>query len=151
MSANMFKEYLTSHNIKDIQPIELKESTHTAEEAAKANGVKVSNIVKSLFLISDINKIIALVPGDKRIDIEKLDLELGAKYKMADADTVKHLTGYSIGGVPPFGHKNSFSTYIIEGFDKESELVAAGGSSITVFRVKYDRLVELCDAKELSI
>ena len=109
------------------------------------------NIVKSLFLTSDVDEIIVLVPGDRRLSLDDLSKYLGVDYEMADADTVKMYTGYSIGGVPPFCHSQKFCTYIITGFDKESELVAAAGSSRTVFKTSYQELVDLCDAVEVDI
>lgn len=151
MSAKVFKRFIEENGISSIVPVELEESTRTAQEAADANGVKVSNIVKSLFLVSEEQQIIVLVPGDRRLDLEGLSSKLGSKFRMADADTVKKLTGYSIGGVPPFGHKKRFLTYIVEGFDKGTQLIAAAGSSNTVFKVDYDVLVGLCEGIELSI
>lgn len=151
MSFRRFQEYLDDKGFEHINPLELDKATHTAEDAARVNDVQVSNIVKSLFLVSDVDEIIVLVPGDRKLDIEKLSEHLGVPYNMSDADTVKDLTGYSIGGVPPFGHKQKFCTYIVKGFDRKTELLAAAGSSNTVFKTDYKTLTEICDAVELPI
>lgn len=151
MAAKAFKDYLIANQIDDVDPVEMDRSTHTAQEAAEVNNVKVSNIVKSLFLVSDVDEIVVLVPGDRRLEIRSLSEKLGIDYSMANADIVKQHTGYSIGGVPPFGHKQRYCTYVINGFDKNGELVAAAGSANTVFRITYKRLMELCDAVELDI
>ena len=37
---------------------------------------------------------------------------LGEKLKRPDADAVRALTGYAIGGIPPFGHASPLATYM---------------------------------------
>ncbi len=88
-----------------------------------------------------------LVPGDVRIDFEKVNVILGGEYRMSTPEEAKRVTGYSIGGIPPFGHIENLKTYIYPGFDKSIELIAAGGSSKDTFKVSYDRLVEISKAK----
>ena len=40
---------------------------------------------------------------------------LGEKLKRPDADAVRALTGYAIGGIPPFGHDTPLATYMDRG------------------------------------
>jgi prolyl-tRNA editing enzyme YbaK/EbsC (Cys-tRNA(Pro) deacylase) len=153
MSVKNFKDYLNSNNL-EIQVIESDQPTHTAEQAAQVHAVPVSNIVKSLLVVCENTSLegdeksffMILVPGNLRLDLEKwskkLCKSLGGRLKMASPDDVKEITGYSIGGVPPFGHKTPIETYIDEGFNRSQELVAAAGSANAVFRISYDGLKE---------
>lgn len=160
MAVETFINSMKDLRISDVEVIESDNSTHTAQQAAEVHGVPVSNIVKSLLICGASKGIVTvevletpvltdkfymiLVPGDKRLDIEawanRLKLE---NARMANADEVKSVTGYSIGGVPPFGHLHPITTYIEEGFDKEIELVAAAGSANSVFKITYKRLEEI--------
>lgn len=146
MAVDQFKDYLNAHNIKDIDVLTADRSTHTAQEAADFHNVPVSNIVKSILVTDVSNFIMLLVPGDVRIDFEKLNGILAGDYRMSTADEAKRVTGYSIGGIPPFGHLVKLRTYIYPGFDKSIGLIAAGGSSKDTFKVTYDRLVEISEA-----
>lgn len=130
---NLFEQYIKKNSI-DIQLIETTEPTRTALQAAIAHSVPVSNIVKSLVVKKGDNFELYLVPGDRRLDLEKMDAE------MANAQEVKNVTGYTIGGVPPFGHKTKLITHIMDGFNTKEELVAAGGKPNIVFKLSLEEL-----------
>lgn len=132
MSVEYFKKQLRNKGIS-LEIILSKEDTHTAIQAAEVHKVPVSNIVKSLLVKNDEYYEIHLVPGDKRLELKK-------NTRMANAEEVKEITGYSIGGVPPFGHKEKIDIVMEEGFDKESLLVAAAGSANSVFKISFDEL-----------
>ena len=134
---NRFEQYLKQNKISDISIITSEEDTNTAEQAANTHNVPVSNIVKSLVVKTDNEFVLYLVPGDKRLDMERVG------GRMANAEEVKEITGYSIGGVPPFGHTTKLKTYIVDGFNKDEIVVAAGGKPNTVFKIALKRLKEL--------
>jgi prolyl-tRNA editing enzyme YbaK/EbsC (Cys-tRNA(Pro) deacylase) len=143
MAVKDFKTFLEANNL-DIQIIETTDATKTAAEAAQVHGVPVSNIVKSLLLKVDDSFKLFLTPGDRRVDMEKVKKDFGAsQVRMADADEVKEMTGYSIGGVPPFGHPKRIETHIVDGFDDSIELVAAAGSGNSVFRITMSALKDI--------
>lgn len=81
--------------------VEQSASTHTAQEAADAVGATVGAIVKSLVFVADDSPILVLVSGPNRVNSVALGERLGLTLQKADADTVKAVTGFSIGGVPP--------------------------------------------------
>lgn len=147
MAVSTFKEYMGQHSLQ-FEVLETSADTHTAQQAADVHGVPVSNIVKSLLLCHESENgkrfFLVLTPGDVRLDIEKWSSRLAVTpLRMANADEVKATTGYSIGGVPPFGHSTKIETYIEDGFDGEIELVAAAGSANSVFKISLNQLREL--------
>jgi prolyl-tRNA editing enzyme YbaK/EbsC (Cys-tRNA(Pro) deacylase) len=143
MSVELFRDFLKKHNL-DVEIVESRQSTSTAKEAAEAQGVPVSNIVKSLVVKANGEFFVCLCPGDRRLDFEALRRSLGKKeIRMATAAEVKEATGHSIGGVPPFGHKNILKTIIIEGFDKNQYLWAAAGAANANFRTTFSELEEV--------
>lgn len=140
MATQTFKNYLEKNNL-DIKVIETTQPTRTAQEAADTHGVPVSNIVKSLLVKVDEEFKLFLVPGDKRLDLEDLKKRFNTEnIRMATADEVKEVTGFSIGGVPPFGHTNPIPTYIEEGFDENKAIAAAAGSGNSVFKTTLSNL-----------
>ena len=83
--------------------IEQVSESATASAAADAIGSTLGQIVKTLALVADGSPLVALVPGDRRIDTGKVARLMGARrVKIADADTVVELTGFAPGGVAPF-------------------------------------------------
>src|SRR5688500_2696629 len=99
----------------EIDPVTFAETTKTADDAARAIGCDVAQIVKSLIFQSEGRPILFLVSGANRLDLRRAaaaaDVPTLGK---ADADLTKRATGFSIGGVPPFGHSTDVPIYIDE-------------------------------------
>ena len=78
-------------------------------DASKALGVPVGAIVKTLIFIiqndEGVTPIVCLISGDMLCDTSQISqvLNIDGKVKRPAADTVKDITGYSIGGVSPIG------------------------------------------------
>lgn len=82
---------------------EFKEGTPTADDAARAAGAPVDQIVKSLVFSCDGRAIVVMVPGDRRADTAKIAAVAGCdRVKGVGADAVEELTGFPAGGVAPF-------------------------------------------------
>lgn len=86
----------------EVRPRAFVEHTRTADDAARAIGVEVAQIVKSLVFLADGSPVVALVGGDRRLDEAKLATAAGASdARRATAEQVRESTGYPIGGIPP--------------------------------------------------
>ena len=145
------RRYLAENGI-DTEIVTFDDSTHTAEMAASALGTNVGNIVKSLLLLADGEPVLVLCPGDRKVDARKVMKEVGArKVKMADADTIKDLTGFSIGGVPPVALKRTFPTLIDRSFLDRDIVYAGAGSSNAMFRISSSELIRLTGGKVTDI
>ena len=120
------------------------EGTKTAEDAAAAIGCDVSAIVKSLVFTVDGEPVVALVPGDLRLDTVKLASAAGGtRAARADLDVVRDATGYAAGGTPPFGHATQLRVFADPALKRNDPVWAAAGTPTTVFPlsiVDLDRL-----------
>jgi Cys-tRNA(Pro) deacylase len=134
-----------------VEILEFEETTRTAQDAANAIGkhpsgigCQVAQIVKSLLFVVDGQPVMALVSGANRLDERKLATLRGVsrkKIKRADADTAKAITGFSIGGVPPFGHTSRLPVYVDEDLTRFEVVWAAAGTPFAVFAITPDDLV----------
>jgi len=127
------------------------QSTHTAQEAADAVGAPVGAIVKSLLFSSGDDVVLVLASGPNRVNQETLAERLGVVLGKADADTVKQATGYSIGGVPPFGHPTPLRTVMDEDFFAFDQVWAAAGSASAVFPLTPQELERLSGATVMPV
>ena len=128
----------------ELELREFPEGTRTAEDAARAIGVEVGQIVKSLVFTLDGGLVMALVSGRNRLDEGRLAAILGGSVVgRADATGVREATGYAIGGVPPFGHPSRLPTAIDEDLLDYDEVWAAAGTPRDVFAVDPAELVRL--------
>jgi Cys-tRNA(Pro) deacylase len=126
----------------EVELREFSEGTRTAEDAARAIGVEVGQIVKSLVFTLDGSLVLALVSGRNRLDEARLARVLGgSEVGRADAAGVRRATGFAIGGVPPFGHPASLATAIDEDLLTYDEVWAAAGTPRDVFAITPADLV----------
>ncbi|HEY8588401.1 MAG TPA: YbaK/EbsC family protein [Naasia sp.] len=126
-------------------------TAHTAADAAAALGVPVAAIVKSLVFLAGDEPVLVLASGPNRVDPARAGKAFGAPLRKADAATVKAATGYSIGGVPPFGHPTPLPTLIDEDLLAQPELWAAAGTANAVFPIAPDRLVAVTGGRVLRV
>lgn len=122
---------------------EFTESTRTAADAANAIGCTVAQIVKSLLFIVEGEPVMALVSGANQLDEKKLAAHCNTsrkKVKRADAETAREVTGFAIGGVPPFGHLRRLPVYIDQDFLQFEIIWAAAGTPNAVFAITPEDL-----------
>ena len=82
---------------------QFSEGTPTAADAARAAGAKLEQIVKSLVFLCDGRYVLAMIPGDKRADADRIAAAVGAKRaRVAGAEQVEDATGFTPGAVAPF-------------------------------------------------
>lgn len=120
----------------DLEISEFPEGTKTAADAAAAIGCEVAAIVKSLVFTVAGEPVVALVPGDRRLDPESLSrLAGGGKVERASLETVREATGYAAGGTPPFGHSAPLRIFADSSLRRHDPVWAAGGTPSTVFPI----------------
>jgi prolyl-tRNA editing enzyme YbaK/EbsC (Cys-tRNA(Pro) deacylase) len=82
---------------------EFAEGTPTAQDAAKAVGCELRQIVKSLVFTCGPRNVLVLVPGDRRADARKVAAAAGCeKARVAGSELVVEATGFEPGAVAPF-------------------------------------------------
>ncbi len=127
----------------------LPDSARSAGEAAAALGVEQRAIVKSLvFQGRDSGRpVLALIGGTSRVDTERLAQEIGERVQRADADWVRQVTGFAIGGIPPIAHAQPILTIADPSLVSEPELWAAAGTPHAVFPLRGAELAALTGAR----
>lgn len=122
--------------------IEFEKLTRTAQEAAAALGCEIGQIAKSIvFKAEGGNPVLVVASGVNRIDEQKINSEIGEKVFKADAEYVRKMSGYVIGGVPPWGHKTKPITIIDSDLARYDHIYAAAGKNNAVFELTFDDLV----------
>ena len=125
--------------------------TRTAVDAAHAVGCDVGQIVKSLVFVAAGRPVVALVSGANRLDERRLGAAAGEPVEKAGADVVRSATGYSIGGVPPFGHATEVPVFMDRDLLQHSVVWAAAGRPDSVFEIEPERLRELSQAMVVDL
>jgi prolyl-tRNA editing enzyme YbaK/EbsC (Cys-tRNA(Pro) deacylase) len=133
--------------------IVLERLATTAQMAADALGVEVGRIVKSLvFRGSQSGRAyLLLVSGANRVHEKRTGRLIGEGLERSDADFVKLHTGFSIGGVSPFGHPAPLATYIDESLLAFETVWAAAGNPRSVFEITGPDLIRTTGGRSIVV
>ena len=125
-----------------VEPDEHAAGSRTAQDAAAAIGCPLGAIVKSLVFRVDDEVVVALVSGANTLDEDALARAAGGRAAgRVDADPVREVTGFPVGGVPPFGHRSELRVFVDEDLLAFDRVHAAAGTPATTFAVAPSDLV----------
>jgi prolyl-tRNA editing enzyme YbaK/EbsC (Cys-tRNA(Pro) deacylase) len=92
-----------------------------------------------------------LVSGSNRLNETGVAAILGEALTRPDADYVREVTGFAIGGVPPFAHASPMQVFIDEDLVRFETVWAAAGTPRAVFAVSPSALVKALGAKVIKV
>jgi Cys-tRNA(Pro) deacylase len=133
------------------------ETTHTAADAARVVGAEIAQIVKSLVFVvagedGELEPIVCLVSGANRVDMERLAAVVGRRdVRRATAREADELTGFTIGGIPPFGHASPLATYVDADLLQYDVVWAAAGTPFAVFSVTPKALARAVQGRVVPV
>jgi prolyl-tRNA editing enzyme YbaK/EbsC (Cys-tRNA(Pro) deacylase) len=134
--------YLNEKGI-EARVVTLDESTRTSQLAADALGCTVAEIAKSIVFRAGEGAVVVVISGDRRVDAKKVSAQMGVKVGNADADAVKALTGYVIGGVPPFPHDAGVKVLLDGSLARFERVWAAAGTPNSVMNLSVENLKDI--------
>ena len=134
----------------DVEVTTLERPTRTVQEAASAVGCQEKEIAKSIVFVCDGDPILVLASGAHRIDQDKVaDILDCAEVRQATPDEVRVATGFSVGGVAPFGH--DLPVIVDETLLAHDQIWAAGGDGNTLFCVQPGKLSDCIGARVADV
>ena len=132
----------------------LSESARSAAEAAAALGIEVGQIASSIiFKLPNEAPLLVITSGRHRVDTELVAKELSVdNLARVDADYVKKLSGFSIGGVSPLGWISKPEIILIDEALSDYDVVwAAAGHPHAVYPTTYDELIQCTGAQPMIV
>ncbi len=145
------QQVLNSYD-KSIKISILKNTARTALDASINLNCKVGSIVKSLMLRKKNSFFLCLISGDRRCSLNKLKKLIKIKdICLANAEDVKKITGFTIGGVAPVGLINSLEVLIDNKLGRFEYVYAAAGHPHAIFKIRYNDLVNITSGKVMDI
>jgi prolyl-tRNA editing enzyme YbaK/EbsC (Cys-tRNA(Pro) deacylase) len=131
---------------------EFPAGTPTAEEAARAAGCKLEQIVKSLVFVCDGAYVLVLVPGDRRADERKVAAEMDARaVRVARANEVVDATGFEPGAVAPFPRRDVIAALIERTLLQHTEVWIGAGSPAHMAALAPSDLQRLAGARAADL
>lgn len=150
MPANNVVRLLESRRI-DFQVFETPIEELGAQGTADFLGVPVSLVYKTIVIKREKTgkPILAIVPGDSKVDLKLLASFLGEKkLLLTTKDEAEKLTGLQTGGISPFALINrGFSMVLDESASSHESIHVSGGMRGLNLKMKVKDLLELTNAK----
>ena len=152
-AVKRFKEAADSLGVKGEINI-LADTARTAIDAANGLGIEVGQIASSLiFKLPSGNPLLIITSGRHRVDTELGAKNLNiAELGRADANYVKEVSGYSVGGVSPIGWISTPEMTLIDEALNDYEVVwAASGHPHAVYPTSYTELIACTGATPMVV
>ena len=122
----------------------------TAAEAAAAVGCEIDQIAKSMLFAHEgapDRLTLLLTAGGNQVHAERAARTVGHGLVRADADTVRRVTGFAVGGVAPIGHLSPVEAFLDPRLADFPVVWAAAGTPRHVFPIAPDTLLRLTGAR----
>ncbi|CAN2192737.1 EbsC Uncharacterized conserved protein [Candidatus Nanopelagicaceae bacterium] len=132
----------------------LAETARTAIDAANGLGIEVGQIASSLiFKLPSGNPLLIITSGRHRVDTDLVAKNLGiTELGRADANYVKEVSGYSVGGVSPIGWTSQPEVTLIDQALNDYPVVwAASGHPHAVYPTSFDELIACTGATPMVV
>lgn len=132
----------------------LSQHTLTVSDAAQALGVDSDQIIKSLvFLVKD-EPLLVINNGLARVDQRKVATWLGVgrkQVKFASPERALEITGYVVGSMPPFGHRQKLPTFVDPAVVKQEVIFGGGGEVNAMMRLTPAELLRVTEGEVVAV
>ena len=153
LTSESLQQYIDSGGI-DAQIVPLDAHTATVNDAARALGVATEQIIKSLVFMVAGEPLLVISNGTARVDRRKLATHLGigrGRVKFASADQTVEITGYVVGSMPPFGHRQVLKTLVDPAVTRLETVYGGGGAVDAMLRLTTTELLRVTGAEVVAI
>jgi len=128
-------------------PLEMAAETRTAAQAAAAAGCVLDQIVKSIIFGGASGLYLFLTAGGNQVDNARASALAGEALGRADANQVRAVTGFAIGGVSPLGHLTPLPLWMDPALLAFPQVWAAAGTPRHIFAIPPGQLQRITGAK----
>jgi len=147
MSIEKVRDYFKKYK-KEKEIIELKESSATVADAAKALKTTEGEIAKTLSFLVDNKPILIVVEGTAKISNSLFKNYFHEKAHMIPFDDVEKYIGHAPGGVCPFAINDGVVVYLDESLKVHEYVYPACGSGNSAIKLSISELEKYSNYKE---
>ncbi|GAB4457105.1 MAG: YbaK/EbsC family protein [Anaerolineae bacterium] len=152
-SSQTLQQYINRHRIAaTILP--MAEHTLTVPDAARALQVDEEQIIKSLVFVANGEPLLVINNGTARVDRRKVAQRLGVnrkKLKFATPEQALEITGYVVGSMPPFGHRQPLTTFVDPAIAQLEAIFGGGGDIDAMMRLTPAELLRVTNGELLEV
>ncbi len=147
------QQFIEAHRI-EATILPMNGHTPTVSDAARELNVSAGQIIKSLVFMNAEIPLLVINNGLSRVDRKKLASHLGVgrkKVKFASADQALAITGFVVGSMPPFGHRQTLRTLVDPAVLALDTIYGGGGAIDAMMRLTPRELLRVTGAETVPI
>jgi Ala-tRNA(Pro) deacylase len=137
MPVRKLREFLDSNGVKYVTIIHSR--AYTAQEIAARAHISGKELAKTVILKLDGNLSMAVLPGSRKVDLDRLkgiagasDVQLASEKEFQDA-----FPDCEVGAMPPFGNLYGMTVFSDESLREDEEIAFNAGSHTELIRLPY--------------
>lgn len=153
LTSTNLQDYIDTHQIK-ATILSMDEHTLTVPDAAQALNVAPEQIIKSLVFMAHGEPLLVINNGTAKVDRKKVAKRLGVsrkKLKFATPEQALEITGYIVGSMPPFGHRQQLQTFIDPAITELDTIFGGGGDIDAMMRLTPNELLRVTGGEVLAV
>jgi len=153
LNADDLQSFLQANGIS-AEIMRLPVLTPTVETAALAVGAQAQQIVKSILFLIDDQPVLAITCGTAYVERRVIaDLySVGKKrVKLASPGEVIRLSGYEVGAMPPFGHRQPLRSLLDKHVLESAVVFAGGGAENALMRISPQEILRVSKAQVMDL
>jgi prolyl-tRNA editing enzyme YbaK/EbsC (Cys-tRNA(Pro) deacylase) len=147
------RNYMQGQGIEG-ELLSLNVPTPTVEAAAQAVNARPEQIIKSILFMVDDQPVLAIACGKSNIGRRAIADLYGVgkkRVKLASPQIVLEISGYEVGAMPPFGHRQTLTTLIDPRVLDSSQAYAGGGAENVLVHLNPQEILRVTKAKILDL
>lgn len=144
---------LLDRNSISYRLLMLPKAAYTVDDVVRLAGVNVEEICKTMLIVSkdSTQSFIVVVPGNRKVNMKKLERIVGKKLRFARLNEIKETTGYELGALPPYCHKKRLATFVDADLMKQSRINFGTGIHNLGVEIRSQDLRKLTKFETLEI
>lgn len=124
----------------------------TSDEAARVRGTNLTDGLKCLLLTTDHDMVLAVIPGDAKLDSRAMRHALQTKeVRFADPTDVKNIMGCDVGACYPLGHLIGVRTFFDNAIQNRETVVFNAGRHDASIQMPQEDLAHVVQPPFMAI
>ena len=136
----------------EVEVMEFDDTVESVEKASRLSGYPPQVIVKTLLLRVGNDYVVAVVRGDRRVDLDKASQILGSRTRLARPDEVRQVLGFEVGAVTPISPSIKRFRVVLDPAILGNEYIVCGGGALNrLYRVRVQDLLNYLKPQVVDI
>ena len=151
MPVARLKDFLDKNDVKYVSITHSK--AFTAMDIAESAHIRGRDIAKTVVVKVDGRLALAVVPGTRKVDVERLRQGAGATtVELAkEPDFQGDFPGCELGAMPPFGNLFQMDVFVEPSLARDEEIAFNAGSHTELIRMRYQDFERLVRPRPVSM